>query len=107
MMWISFLLSAALAAAPANLEKLRDLEDRPGLERAVADLSAAAEKASGDADAQYRLALASSYLAEISLELHDKAAAERDSWFRTERHDEKDADRNPGIDAEIKTGVRK
>jgi len=77
MMWISFLLSAALAAAPANLEKLRDLEDRPGLERAVADLSAAAEKASGDADAQYRLALASSYLAEIALELRDKAGAER------------------------------
>jgi tetratricopeptide (TPR) repeat protein len=72
-----FLLGAALAAAPANLEKLRDLEDRPALERSVAELSAAAGKAPGDADAQYRLALASSYLAEISLELHDKAAAER------------------------------
>ena len=77
MMWIPFLLSAALAAAPANLERLRDLEDRPALERLVAELSAAAEKASGDADAQYRLALASSYLAEIALELRDKAAAER------------------------------
>src|SRR4029077_12993105 len=74
---IPFLLSAALAAAPANLERLRDLEDRPALERLVAELSAAAEKASGDADAQYRLALAASYLAEISLELRDKAAAER------------------------------
>jgi tetratricopeptide (TPR) repeat protein len=77
MMWTGFLLTAALAAAPANLEKLRDLEDRPALERSVAELSAAAEKASGDADAQYRLALASSYLAEIALELRDKAAAER------------------------------
>jgi tetratricopeptide (TPR) repeat protein len=77
MMWISLLLSAALGAAPVNLEKLRDLEDRPSLERSVAELSAAAEKASGDAGAQYRLALASSYLAEIALELHDKAAAER------------------------------
>ena len=73
--WAVVFLSAALA--PANLEKLRDLEDRPGLERAVAELSTAAAKASSDADAQYRLALASSYQAEIALELHDKAAAER------------------------------
>ena len=77
MMWTGFLLTAALAAAPANLEKLRDLEDRPALERSVAELAAAAEKASAAAEAQYRLALASSYLAEIALELRDKAAAER------------------------------
>ena len=76
MMWISLLLSAALGAAPVNLEKLRDLEDRPSLERSVAELSATAAKAPSDAGAQYRLALASSYLAEIALELHDKAAAE-------------------------------
>jgi tetratricopeptide (TPR) repeat protein len=74
-LWTVAFLSAALA--PANLEKLRDLEDRPALERSVAELSAAAEKASGDASAQYRLALASSYLGEIALELRDKAAAER------------------------------
>ena len=77
MMYTSFLLSAALAAAPENLEKLRDLEDRTALERSVGELSAAAEKASSDAAVQYRLALASSYLAEISLELRDKAGAER------------------------------
>lgn len=77
MMWISLLLSAALGAAPVNLEKLRDLEDRPSLERSVAELSATAANAPSDAGAQYRLALASSYLAEIALELHDKAAAER------------------------------
>ncbi len=77
MVWTSLMLTAALAAAPANLEKLRDLEDRPALERSVGELSAAAEKAPRDADAQYRLALASSYLAEISLELRDKASAER------------------------------
>jgi tetratricopeptide (TPR) repeat protein len=77
MMWTSILLTAALAAAPTNLENLRDLEDRPALERSVGELSSAAEKTPGDADAQYRLALASSYLAEIALELRDKAAAER------------------------------
>ena len=74
---LGVVLSGILAAAPADLEKARDLEDRPALERAVSELSAAAEKAPNDADAQYRFALASSYLAEIALELRDKAAAQR------------------------------
>ena len=76
-MWMSLLLAATLTAAPVDLEKLRDLEDRPALEHAVSELSAAAAKASGDAEAQYRVALASAYLAEIELELRDKAGAER------------------------------
>jgi tetratricopeptide (TPR) repeat protein len=75
-MWMSLLLGAALSVAPVDLEKSRDLEDRPALERAVAELSAAAQKASGDAEVQYRMALASAYLAEIALELHDKSGAE-------------------------------
>jgi tetratricopeptide (TPR) repeat protein len=75
-MWTSLLLGAALAAAPADLEKWRDLEDRSALEHAVAELSAAADKAPGDAEAQYRLALASAYLGEIALELRDKSGAE-------------------------------
>jgi tetratricopeptide (TPR) repeat protein len=70
-------LAGILLAAPEGLEKARDLEDRPQLERTLAVLSAAAEKAPNDAAAQYRVALAASYLAEISLELRDKAAAER------------------------------
>ena len=78
-MWTCFLLSAALTGAPADLEKLRDLEDRPALEHAVADLSVAAQKASSDAETQYQLALASAYMAEISLELRDKSGAERAS----------------------------
>ena len=76
-MWMTLLAAAALWAAPLDLEKSRDLEDRPELERAVAGLSAAAQKSAGDAEAQYRLALASTYLAEISLELRDKSGAER------------------------------
>jgi len=75
-MWMSLLLTATLAAL-VDLEKLRDLEDRPALEHAVSELSAAASKASSDAEVQYRLALASAYLAEIELELRDKAGAER------------------------------
>ncbi|HXI43390.1 MAG TPA: tetratricopeptide repeat protein [Bryobacteraceae bacterium] len=70
------LLVRALPAAPEGLEKARDLEDRPRLENLLATLTAAAEKAPNDAAAQYQMALAASYLAEVSLELRDKGAAE-------------------------------
>jgi len=76
MLWMHFLLGSALIAASSDLEKARDLEDRPALERMSAELSAAAQKATDNADAQYRAALGSSYLAEVLLELRDKAAAE-------------------------------
>jgi len=76
--WMSILLAATLAAASsADLETARDLEDRAALERSVTELSSAAAKSPNDAVVQYRLALAASYLAEISLELRDKTAAER------------------------------
>jgi len=70
-------LMAALLAAPGPLESARDRQDRPALEKQISDLSATAQKSPRDADAQYRVALASSYLAEVSLELHDKSQAER------------------------------
>ena len=74
---ISLLLAGGLAAASlADLEKARDLEDRAALERAIAELSSNAAKKPNDAEEQYRLALAASYLAEISLELRDKTGAE-------------------------------
>lgn len=69
------LLAGCVAASAADLEKMRDLEDRAGLEHSVAGLTTAAGQALNDAPVQYRLALASSYLAEILLELHDNAAA--------------------------------
>lgn len=74
--WLYLLMAGGFAGCAADLEKLRDLEDRAGLERSMAELASAADKAPGDAAAQYRLALASTYLAEISLELHDNSAAE-------------------------------
>src|ERR1035438_4224655 len=74
---VSIYLMAALAAAPGALESARDRQDRAALEKQVSELSAAAQKAPHDADAQYRVALAASYLAEVSLELHDKNQAER------------------------------
>jgi Tetratricopeptide repeat len=69
-------LIATLIAAPGELQNARDRQDRPALEKQAAELSAAAQKAAQDAGAQYRGALAWSYLAEIGLETHDKALAE-------------------------------
>ncbi len=68
------LLAAAAAAAQAP-EQARDLQDRASLERLAAEFSAAAAKTPQDAAAQYRLAVAQSYLAEVALELRDKNAA--------------------------------
>lgn len=64
------------AAGPAPLDAARDAQDRPALERLAADAMAGAEKAGTDAEAQYRAALAESYLAEVALELKDKKLAE-------------------------------
>ena len=72
-----FAIVALLAIAPGSLETARDRQDRTALEKQISELSAAAQKAPRDAEAQYRLALASSYLAEVALELRDKSQAER------------------------------
>ena len=76
MIWIYLLLGSALMATPTDLEKARDVDDRSALERMAGELSAAAQKSPDNADAQYLAALASSYLAQVLLELRDKAAAE-------------------------------
>jgi len=69
------LLTALTATAAGSLEKARDAQDRAGLEQLTQELQANAAKAPGDASAQYRAALADSYLAEILIELRDKASA--------------------------------
>ncbi|HTS27396.1 MAG TPA: tetratricopeptide repeat protein [Bryobacteraceae bacterium] len=75
------LAAIAFAASPSPLESARDMQDRAALEKFVNDSADAAAKIPSDAEAQYRVALASSYLAEVEIELHDKktarAAAER------------------------------
>jgi tetratricopeptide (TPR) repeat protein len=72
-----FLFAGLLAtAAPSPLDTARDLQDRPALQKLVADAMAAADKAPNDALVQYHAALAASYLAEVSLEVRDKKAAE-------------------------------
>lgn len=67
--------SAALALAAGDLEKARDAQDRAALEQSLKTLSDTAAKQQSDAAAQYKVALAQSYLAEISIEQKDKNAA--------------------------------
>ena len=59
----------------SDLVKARDRQDKAALEKMVGDLKPAADKDQKDAAAQYRLALAESYSAEVAIETHDKAAA--------------------------------
>lgn len=75
-LWISLLLAAALAhAAVSELEKARDRQDRAALEQMASGFASAAKEKPNDATAQYRAALAHSYLAEVAIEQHDKARA--------------------------------
>ena len=74
--WFLLLAALAVAAAPPALETARDRQDRPALQKMLADSSAAAERAPKDAWAQYQAALTASYAAEVALELRDKKAAE-------------------------------
>jgi Flp pilus assembly protein TadD len=70
------LFAGALAAAtPTPLESARDMQDRAALEKLLNDSADAAAKVPADAEAQYRAALAASYLAEVEIEQHDKKSA--------------------------------
>jgi tetratricopeptide (TPR) repeat protein len=66
---------AGLAAAATPLEEARDRQDRAALQKFVADETAAAAKSPNDPDAQYRAALACSYLAEVMIEQHERKPA--------------------------------
>jgi Flp pilus assembly protein TadD len=72
------LLAGFLAvASPTPLETARDLQDRATLGRLADEYSAASSKIPNDAEAQYRVALACSYLAEVEIEQHDKKAGQQ------------------------------
>lgn len=75
---VLILTSAVVAfAADSALERARDLQDRPALEKLTGVLETAARSAPKDAEAQYRAAVATSYLAEVAIEVKDKPAAKR------------------------------
>ena len=69
-----FIAAFMAAAAPSPLELARDKQDRAALTEMVAQAGGAAAKAPNDAEAQYRAALANSYLAEVAIELRDRKA---------------------------------
>ena len=71
------ILAAFLAAPPATLQSARDQQDRAALQKIVDEAGAAAAKAPNDAEAQYQMALSSSYLAEVALEQGDKKLAQQ------------------------------
>ena len=74
-MKFALLLSIAFAAPAAELEKARDVQDRAALDRMAIQASVAAQKAPNDAAAQYKAALAQSYVAEVAIEQHDRNQA--------------------------------
>src|SRR6202161_1414384 len=71
------LLAASLCCGADDLDRLRDRQDRPGLDARAAALHAAAEKTPNDANGWYRAAIGYSYVAEVAREMRDKGAAER------------------------------
>jgi Flp pilus assembly protein TadD len=73
-MILHLLMAGWLAGTLSPLESARDAQDRPALVRFVNQAAAAAASAPKDAAAQFRVALASSYLAEVEIEMHDKDA---------------------------------
>jgi tetratricopeptide (TPR) repeat protein len=60
---------------PVALQKARDAQDRGALERLASQFADVANKQPNDVQAQYRLALTQSYLAEIAIETGDKNQA--------------------------------
>ncbi len=77
MLLLIMMLAGTTAPAPSGLEKARDVQDRAGLERTAGDLAGTADKQAGNAEAQYRAALAYSYAAEVALEVRDKGGAQQ------------------------------
>ena len=68
--------SALALGSDPNLERARDQQDRPALEKMIAACEAGARANPKDAEAQYHAALASSYLAEVDIEMKDKPGAQ-------------------------------
>ena len=68
-------LAAVTNAGHNELQQARDKQDFAALDRLIQSARAAADKSPQDAAAHYELALANSYGAEISQEVHDKNKA--------------------------------
>jgi tetratricopeptide (TPR) repeat protein len=69
-------LAFSAAVQDADLLGARDRGDRAALDRLIQQAKQAADSNASSAEAQYRLALAYSYGAEVAMEQHDKKRAE-------------------------------
>ena len=80
-------IAAVIGAASPELERARNRQDLAAIEKLIPSLATAAQRESNSAAAQYRLALAKLYLAEVALELRDKntAAAAAESGIAAAR----------------------
>jgi tetratricopeptide (TPR) repeat protein len=93
---LAAILAAFLAAPPPSaLQMARDKQDVAALQKQVDEAAAAANAAPNDDGAQYRVALASSYLSEVALELKDKKLAEQSAMRGVKAADQAIA-RKPG-----------
>ncbi len=70
-------LASLIFAAGDELDKLRDRQDRAGLDSYAASLQTAAEKKPDDANGWYKAAIAYSYAAEVAMEVRDKNGAQK------------------------------
>lgn len=64
------------SVAVSDLQKARDQQNLAALDAMIGELKHAADADSKSPEAQYRLALAYSYAAEVAMELHDKKKSE-------------------------------
>jgi tetratricopeptide (TPR) repeat protein len=74
---IAVILLLASTLMADDLDKLRDRQDRPGLDARATAFQAAAEKTPNDASGWYRAAIAYSYVAEVAMEVRDKNGAQK------------------------------
>jgi tetratricopeptide (TPR) repeat protein len=81
------ILILAVPLAAGDLESARDRQDRAALDKMAAEFAAAAGKAGNDPEAQYRAALAASFVAEVSLEVRDKEKAQKTAEVGTKAAD--------------------
>jgi tetratricopeptide (TPR) repeat protein len=72
---VTLVMTGFLAVGGAELEAARDRQDAAALSAKMAEALAVAAKSPDNAEAQYRAALACSYLAEVYMERHDRKQA--------------------------------
>jgi len=77
--FVAVMCLASAAFAADDLERMRDRQDRAGLEARASALHAAADKSPNNANGWYRAAIAYSFAAEVAMEVKDKNGAQKNA----------------------------